>query len=287
MNTYTLMTKLRKARRKFCLKSGPQALYYELMSICNDEEWPDVFKCSNGDLFGPIQCGEKSLIEWRDKLCEAGLIQYTSGQANHEPCVYSLNGSINGDTNGSKNYSSSYSRKVEKTTDLNKTKRETKTNFLEVEVLEARETEINEAIENFLKPEEEIQKNVAPKKDFLKWDEAMPFLIQMAHWRNVAEHHEIDELGRGALFKLFYEQKEDNYRVRYPTFKDMAQNFYFWVGIHKNKEKLQQLNEHAITDSNTKHSTTGNFKGLNQSKRNELENLRDGSEEYLRGVDGL
>ena len=40
---YTLTEKMRKARRRFRFTATEQALFYELVAICNGEDWRDVF----------------------------------------------------------------------------------------------------------------------------------------------------------------------------------------------------------------------------------------------------
>ena len=44
MNSYQLISKLRKVRDDTYLTTAAQALYHELVAICNDMKWKDVFK---------------------------------------------------------------------------------------------------------------------------------------------------------------------------------------------------------------------------------------------------
>lgn len=147
MDGYTLSEKLRKARRRYVFSAGAQALFYELIAICNDDSWPDIFKCGSGELCSALTCTEKTLTNYRDELIASNLIGYLSGKSKRETSSYSLNGSIvggmndisNGDTNGSKNYHSSEhqsdSHSIEKTPDNNKefnkkkSKKQTKKNI--------------------------------------------------------------------------------------------------------------------------------------------------------------
>ena len=48
--SYTHLEKMRKARRRFRFTATEQALFYELVAICNGEDWRDVFDCSNIEL---------------------------------------------------------------------------------------------------------------------------------------------------------------------------------------------------------------------------------------------
>lgn len=43
MNSYQLISKLRKVRGDTYLSTASQALYHELVAICNDMKWKEVF----------------------------------------------------------------------------------------------------------------------------------------------------------------------------------------------------------------------------------------------------
>jgi len=77
---YTLTEKMRKARRRFRFTATEQALFYELVAICNGEDWRDVFNCSNIELCFALNVNEKTLIKARESLINAGLIYYKSGK---------------------------------------------------------------------------------------------------------------------------------------------------------------------------------------------------------------
>jgi hypothetical protein len=81
---------LKKTRRRFALQASEQALYQELVDICNDENWRTSFQVSNGELTTALNCNEKSLIKWRQSLVNAGLIKYSSGQSKRSFGLYSL-----------------------------------------------------------------------------------------------------------------------------------------------------------------------------------------------------
>lgn len=127
MNGYELTVKLRRARRRHRLSAPTQALYYELVAICNEEEWPDEFKCSNDELCTALQITEKSLIAYRQELIQSGLIFYQSGKSKKKIGSYSF---IKDFPNGCKIYSQSGSQSDsqpgENPSDLIKTKRESK-----------------------------------------------------------------------------------------------------------------------------------------------------------------
>ena len=68
-----------------------QLLWYKLFMLCNSAGWPEWFAVENLDLMGLIKLkNEKSFIEYRDKLLEAGLIDYIKGKKG-SPNRYKLN----------------------------------------------------------------------------------------------------------------------------------------------------------------------------------------------------
>ena len=72
---YTLTEKMRKARRRFRFTATEQALFYELVAICNGEDWRDVFDCSNIELCFALNVNEKTLIKARESLINAGFVK--------------------------------------------------------------------------------------------------------------------------------------------------------------------------------------------------------------------
>lgn len=121
MDGYSLAEKLRKARRRYRLTAAEQGLFHELIAVCNEEEWPDVFMCSNIDLCAALNTSEKTLIEWRQSLINAGLVNFKSGKNKREASTYSLNGTELGNTidlpNGCKNSSRLVNQKLKKALD--------------------------------------------------------------------------------------------------------------------------------------------------------------------------
>lgn len=133
MNGYELTLKLRKARRRHRLSAPTQALYHELVAICNEEEWPDEFKCSNDELCTALHISEKSLVTYRVELIQAGLLYYLSGKSKKKVGTYSfkrefLNGckfyNQSDSLSGSQSGSQSGGESVKKASDLIKTKTE-------------------------------------------------------------------------------------------------------------------------------------------------------------------
>ncbi len=146
-------------------------------------------------------------------------------------------------------------------------------------------------------PDKEKEKSSAQKEKALPTlAEAMQKVAETAHWRNTLEHwlKQKDvtltpdvltelEAERTDLFKIFYEQKEDEYTARgRPTYTSMAQNFYFWVNIHKNstlKQLKNALNANTTTKSNWNRART------EETKRG-VEALMQRSGEFLRKSSG-
>lgn len=90
INGYTLTAKLRRVRRGIYLSATEQALFHELICICNENGWPTMFKVSNAELYNALNVTEKTLIGARDKLIEAGLIWFISGKSKRQFSTYSL-----------------------------------------------------------------------------------------------------------------------------------------------------------------------------------------------------
>lgn len=90
MDGYTLTEKMRKARRSFRFTAVEQALFYELVAICNGEDWRDIFDCSNIELCCALSISEKTLVKARETLINAGLFYYKSGKSKRAVCSYSF-----------------------------------------------------------------------------------------------------------------------------------------------------------------------------------------------------
>jgi hypothetical protein len=139
----------------------------------------------------------------------------------------------------------------------------------------------------------EKEKSSAKKeKEFPTLEIAIANVSDTAYWRNVIEHHlkpkgELltDELlielesEREILFKIFYEQKEDHYRIKYPAKIEMVQHFFNWVPVHKAKLQRNETPNSRKIDGLTKYKTP---KNSFENKRSDLEALRNRSIEFLR-----
>lgn len=158
--------------------------------------------------------------------------------------------------------------------------------LLVVEALSERELEIENAIQGYCQTptEEEKEKSAAQKeKAYPTLEEAEGKVSQTAHWRNAKDHHQLTDERRQSLFKIFYEMKEDNYRIRYPSTTDMASNFYFWIKTYQARETIQNIKENAITNTQTKHASSTKFgRGGQAEKRDGLRALKNKSADFLR-----
>lgn len=90
INGYFFRGLLKKTRRRFSLIAGEQALYQELIDVCNEEGWKTTFQVSNGELSSALNCSEKTLGEWRKNLVAAGLIKFSSGQSKRSFGIYTM-----------------------------------------------------------------------------------------------------------------------------------------------------------------------------------------------------
>jgi hypothetical protein len=87
MNGYTLANQFRKLRPSFLFSSIEADLFYELVALCNERNWPTEFQYSNPLLCATLGVSEKSLISARNRLKQAGLLEFTSGHK-RSPTVY-------------------------------------------------------------------------------------------------------------------------------------------------------------------------------------------------------
>ena len=87
MNGYTLANQFRKLRHSFLFSCTEADVFYELVALCNERSWPTEFQYSNPLLCATLGISEKSLINARNRLKQAGLLEFTSGHK-RSPTVY-------------------------------------------------------------------------------------------------------------------------------------------------------------------------------------------------------
>ena len=90
MNSYQLISKLRKVRDDTYLTAIDQALYYELISICNEKGWKEVFEARSEVLCTSLNIWDKTLRKSRKALADAGLIFFKSCRDKRIGCYYSF-----------------------------------------------------------------------------------------------------------------------------------------------------------------------------------------------------
>lgn len=101
MNNYQLISKLRKARVDTYLTAIDQALYHELVSVCNDKGWIEIFEVRSNMLCGALNIWDKTLRKSRDALVKAGLISYETSKDKRIGCLYSFSQKLSNDVKSS------------------------------------------------------------------------------------------------------------------------------------------------------------------------------------------
>lgn len=94
MNSYQLISKLRKVRGRIYLTTAAQALYHELVAICNDMKWKEVFFIRSNILCGNLDISDNTLRKSRDSLSDAGLLFYRTCKDKRIGCYYSFSQKI-------------------------------------------------------------------------------------------------------------------------------------------------------------------------------------------------
>lgn len=283
------------------------ALYFHLLNICNKCNWVNPFKRRNTLICAQLGIAKATLDRSRFKLQQAGMIDYQSngkGDSNIKYIIVTPNGKyqmkFKNDTSNesaksekfNNNTSSDTSNEatVETSNEQHNINLKQKPKTLKVEEVystDAKKTtaEDLEAAYQELNGNQEPSEKSCAKKEFPTIDEAMLKIMDTAHWRNTKEHYSITDERRQELFKLFYEMKEDNYRIRYPSVNDMASNFYFWVDTHRNRSIIQKLKEDSATKASSQSSTT--YKSNRHSrddKRESLKALRARSGQFINTI---
>lgn len=90
MNSYQLISKLRKVRDDTYLTTSAQALYHELVAICNELKWKDIFFVRSNVICGNLDMSDNTLRKSRDYLADAGLLYYRSCKDKRIGCYYSF-----------------------------------------------------------------------------------------------------------------------------------------------------------------------------------------------------
>ena len=95
------------------LTTAAQALYHELVAICNDMKWKDVFFVRSNILCGNLDMSDNTLRKSRECLSNAGLIHFRSSKDKRIGCYYSFMKSISDDLLSSATSSATSSANIE------------------------------------------------------------------------------------------------------------------------------------------------------------------------------
>ncbi|WP_294504190.1 hypothetical protein [uncultured Bacteroides sp.] len=97
MNSYQLISKLRKVRADTYLAAIDQALFHELVAVCNEKGWKDVFEVRSSTLCASLNIWDKTLRKSRNALADAGLISFESSKDKRVGCFYSFSLKLSND----------------------------------------------------------------------------------------------------------------------------------------------------------------------------------------------
>lgn len=118
MNSYQLISKLRKVRGSIYLTTAAQALYHELVAICNEMKWKEVFFIRSNILCGNLDISDNTLRKSRDSLSDAGLLFYRTCKDKRIGCYYSFSQKISDDVLSSATSSATSSAIIEDETQI-------------------------------------------------------------------------------------------------------------------------------------------------------------------------
>jgi hypothetical protein len=196
MDGYTLAAQLRRTRRRYRLSATSQALYYELVALANEERWPAIFNCSNGELMSAMGVTENTLILARQELIRAGLISYKSQKNKRLFSEYSFTSTSEFDAKADVNTDAKADAHA---ADYNKLKQKPKQKQIAVVVSHAA---------------------------------AFEFFRSTQNKRLLMEKHKLTEDEIESYFRTFYDSKIDLGDLDHKTLEDTAKNFYYWLPKH-------------------------------------------------------
>lgn len=98
MNIFQLISKLKKIRDDTYLTAIDQVLYHELVSICNESKWKDVFYIRSNIICGNLSISDNTLRKSRKALADAGLLSFESCKDKRIGCYYSFVKKLSNDT---------------------------------------------------------------------------------------------------------------------------------------------------------------------------------------------
>lgn len=90
MNSYQLISKLSGVRAGVYLTATDQALFHELVAVCNAKRWQPVFEVKSSVLCAALNITDKTLCKSRRKLAESGLLFFRTCSDKRVGCRYSF-----------------------------------------------------------------------------------------------------------------------------------------------------------------------------------------------------
>ena len=249
MNGYDLTLKMRKSRRKYALSATDQALYYELMAICNEENWDRYFSVSNYELCVALKISENTLVKTRAHLIEAGLISFKSGKSKRKYSTYSFLTTSNFEVNHTGN-DEVQNRNTPSTTSNFEGNEEAKPEpnpadyYKDKEKLNSKNIYINDSENLKNDPGEKYT-----EKEFLKrWESARKYYDKSATYISKLKPSErkfFEELVKeysqkefdNAIGGLLFQETYPATRIR-PT--HLLENFEMFLDCWKNQKKLYE-----------------------------------------------
>jgi hypothetical protein len=109
MNYIGLINRFWQCYSEHSFKANDVALYFFLLKTCNELGWKNPFKHSNRHITAMLDMSEKTLISSRNRLQQAGLINFKPGGVDRSLSTYELNYCNNSSSNGSSSGGSSFS----------------------------------------------------------------------------------------------------------------------------------------------------------------------------------
>lgn len=90
MNSYQLIFKLIKVRADTYLTPADQALFHELVALCNEQRWKEVFSVRSNVLCGNLNMSDNTLRKSRKALADANLLYFETSKDKRTGCFYSF-----------------------------------------------------------------------------------------------------------------------------------------------------------------------------------------------------
>lgn len=278
------------------LKTSSIAVYLALLQKNNRLGWREKFSAHHEDMMEMLSISKNTFYECLKELVKKGYVEFElsnnrtlSGKIRIKNLYQNL-GSEQGNELVSDREANRETR-YDAISTLNKPLNNKHLNKKKEVEVNTRAAEIENAITDFCEgnnENSEKEKSSAQKeKELPPMAEAMSKVAGMAAWRNCVEHHGITEDDRPKLFKIFYEQKEDAYKIRYPTVNDMANNFYYWISTIKKLNKMNDLLNGDVVPIVPAYKSGAKGKGsVRDDKRASLIALREKSNEFIQKLAG-